>query len=83
MLPGVRDSVIGQERYKDLLREAECDRLIQIASNPQPNRWQRSSRVLHRIGLAIVRIAAKMVKWGLKLQGRSLTLRERSERSCG
>ena len=68
ILPGVPDGLMGQERYKDL-READHERLIRAASNPQPKRWPWSGQVLRRFGLAIVRIGDQMVKWGLALQG--------------
>lgn len=83
MLPGERDIVMRQEQFQDLLREAKHERLIQVASNPQPNRGQWIGQVLHWIGLAIVRIGAKVVKWGLKLQRRNLISLRRSEKSSG
>lgn len=61
MLPGERDIVMRQEQYQDLLREAEHERLIQVARKPQPNRWQWSGQVLHWIGLAIVRVG--VLRW--------------------
>ena len=79
MLPGERDIVMYQERYQDLLREAKQERLIQMARSQQPNQWWWFRKVPDWIGLAILRIGAKMVKWGLKLQGRSITTLGRSK----
>jgi hypothetical protein len=50
-----------QEHYKDLLREAEHNRLIQIA-RPQQNGNQRMQ------GKVAGWIGDQMVKWGSKLQ---------------
>jgi hypothetical protein len=79
MLRGEPDIVMRQRQYQDLLREAEKERLIQVARSQRPNQWGWFRKVPGRIGLAILRIGAKMVQWGFKLQGCSLTSLEDAE----
>lgn len=55
------DFLVRQEQYKDLLREAEHERLIRAAGLQQPGNWRLHRKVANRIG-------AQMVSWGCKLQ---------------
>jgi hypothetical protein len=55
------DLAIHRERYKDLLREAEQERLVQAAGLRQPGNWKLHRTVAGWIG-------AQMVKWGRKLE---------------
>ncbi|MFN8454535.1 MAG: hypothetical protein U0401_07650 [Anaerolineae bacterium] len=73
MVPSERDIVMHQEQYRDLLREAEQERLIRMVRSQQPTLRPLSDQFLRWIGLAILRIGAEMVKWGLKLQRCNLT----------
>lgn len=50
-----------QEKYKDLLREAEHERLIQAAGLRQPGGWALLRKAIGWIGV-------QMVRWGSKLQ---------------
>ncbi len=68
MLPAHVEFVV-YERRKDLLAEAERVRLIKSLPR-QP--FSRSGRWRH----ITIWIGGQMVKWGLKLQGQSLTLQE-------
>jgi len=61
MFPNDRDLIVYRERYKDLLREAEQERLIRAAGLRQSGH-----RRLHRTVAGW--IGAQMVKWGRKLQ---------------
>ena len=56
--------LIRQEQYKDLLREAERERLIRAAGLRQPGNWRLRRKVAGWIG-------AQMVRWGWKLQRHS------------
>ena len=60
------DFLIRGEHYKDLLREAERERLIRAAGLWQPGDWG-----LHR--KAAGWIGAQMVRWGWKLQSYGTT----------
>ncbi len=83
MLPGERDIVMQQERYRDLLLEAEHERLIRLAGNLQPNRRRWLAGVPNLIGLAVMRMGVHLVKRGLKRPRCSLTSLWKSERRCG
>jgi hypothetical protein len=61
MFPNDRDLIVYQERYKDLLQEAEKERLIRAA------RLQQSGHLRLR-RTAAGWLGAQMVKWGRKLQ---------------
>ena len=61
MFPNDRDLIVYRERYKELLREAEQERLIRAAGLRQPG-----SRRLRRTAAGW--LGAQMVKWGRKLQ---------------
>ncbi len=52
-----------RERYKDFLREAERDRLVQrvLAGRERPDRFYRS---------ALVWLGCRLVEWGKSLQQR-------------
>ena len=56
-----RDLLFRQEQYKDLLREAEQERLIRAAGLRSPVNWRLHRKVAEWIG-------AQMVRWGCKLQ---------------
>ena len=58
--------LVQQEHYKDLLREAEHERLIQAAGLQQPSHWRLHRKVAGWIG-------AQMVRWGWKLQSYGTT----------
>jgi hypothetical protein len=55
------DFLARQERYKDLLQEAEREWLIQAAGLRQPGNWRLRRKTAGWIG-------AQMVSWGWKLQ---------------
>ena len=55
------DFLVRQEHYKDLLREAEHERLIRATRLRQPGNWRLPRKVADWIG-------AQMVRWGWKLQ---------------
>ncbi|TEU13715.1 MAG: hypothetical protein E3J21_17900 [Anaerolineales bacterium] len=55
------DFLVGQEHYKELLREAERERLIRAAELRQLGNWRLHQKVADWIG-------AQMVSWGRKLQ---------------
>ena len=55
------DVLACQERYKDLLQEAERERLIQVAGPWQPGNLRLPRKVANWVG-------ARMVSWGWKLQ---------------
>ena len=59
-----RDLLVRQEHYKDLLQEAEHERLIQAAGLRQPGNWRLHRKFAGWIG-------SQMVKWGGKLQSYS------------
>lgn len=61
MLPNHGDFLVRQEQYQDLLREAEKERLIQVAELPQVGKWGLPRQTVHWLG-------TYGVKWGLKLQ---------------
>ena len=61
MLPNYLDFLVCQEQYKDLLREAECERLIRAAGLRQPGNRRLHRKVAGWIG-------TQMVRWGWKLQ---------------
>ena len=50
-----------QEQYKDLLREAEHERLIRSAGLRHSGNWRLHRKLADWIG-------AQMVRWGCKLQ---------------
>ena len=56
-----RDFLVRQEHYKDLLQEAEHERLIQAAGLRQPGNWRLHRKFASWIG-------SQMVTWGWKLQ---------------
>jgi hypothetical protein len=60
------DFLVTQEQYKDLLREAEHERLIQAAGLRQSGSWRLHRKVAGWIG-------ARMVRWGRKLQSYGTT----------
>jgi hypothetical protein len=53
---------LAQEHYKELLREAEHERLIRAAGLRQPGNWKLYRKVADWVG-------DQMVRWGYKLQG--------------
>ena len=55
------DYLVQKEKYQDLIREAEQDRLLQIAKLQKAGQWR-----LHRNLAAWIGI--QMVKWGSRLQ---------------
>jgi hypothetical protein len=61
-----KDPLVQQEHYKDLLQEAEHERLIQAAGFQQPGNWRLHRKVAGWIG-------AQMVRWGGKLQSYATT----------
>jgi hypothetical protein len=60
------DFLVRQEQYKDLLQEAERERLIRVAGFRQ-----LGNQGLHR--KVATWIGAQMVSWGYKLQSYSTT----------
>ena len=60
-MPSRNDFLIRGEHYKDLLREAERERLIRAAGLGQPGDGGLLRQVVGWIG-------AQMVRWGSKLQ---------------
>lgn len=60
------DFLVRQEQYKDLLWEAEHERLIQAAKHRQPGNQRLHRKVVGWIGI-------QMVRWGWKLQHYSTT----------
>jgi len=56
-----RDLLFRQEQYKELLREAEQERLIRAAGLGQIGNWRFRRKVANWIG-------AQMVSWGYKLR---------------
>ena len=56
-----KDFLVQQEHYKDLLQEAEYERLIRDAGLQQPGNRRLHRKVVNWIGI-------QMVKWGGKLQ---------------
>ena len=65
-MPSRNDFLIRGEHYKDLLREAERERLIRAAGLGQPGDGGLHRQVAGRIG-------AQMVRWGRKLQSYGTT----------
>ena len=61
MLPGDKDVLAQQERYKKFLREAEQDRLIQAAGLRQHRRGWPQPHLIHWLG-------SYVIQWGLQLQ---------------
>lgn len=59
MYPTELDFLARQEQYKDLLREAERERLIRATAPQSPGLWGLSQQVANWLG-------AQMVKWGSK-----------------
>jgi len=55
------DLLVRQEQYKDLLREAEQERLIRDAGLWHSDNWRLHRKVADWIG-------DQMVRWGCKLQ---------------
>jgi hypothetical protein len=60
------DSLVRQEQYKDLLREAERERLIRSAGLRQPANWKPHRKFADWIG-------DQMISWGYKLQSYGTT----------
>ena len=60
------DPLVRQEQYKDLLREAERERLIRTDGLRQPGHWKMQRKVARWI-------AAQMVRWDCRLQRHSRT----------
>ena len=58
---GHKDLLVQREHYKDLLQEAEYERLIRAAGLRQPGNRRMHRKVAGWIG-------AQMVRWGWKLQ---------------
>ena len=58
---GHKDLLVQREHYKDLLQEAEYERLIRAAGLRQPGNWKLRRKVAGWIG-------DQMVSWGHKLQ---------------
>jgi len=57
------DIAVQQERYRDLLREAETERLLRTAKDPTQSN--------HRFyGRALTWLGQRLVAWGLSLQKR-------------
>lgn len=58
-----RDVLAHHERYKDRLREAEREQIIQqmLPVRERRHRWQ------HRV---VARLGCRLVTWGYRLQGR-------------
>jgi len=56
-----RDYLVQKEKLQDLIREAEQDRLLQIAKLQKAGQWR-----LHRNLAAWIGI--QMIKWGSRLQ---------------
>ncbi len=57
------DIAVQQERYRDLLREAETERLLRQVKDPTP-----SNRRFY--GRALIWLGRRLVAWGLSLQKR-------------
>lgn len=55
------DFLVRRERYKELLQEAEQERLIRAAGLLRPGNWRLRRKVANWVG-------AQMVSWGCKLQ---------------
>jgi hypothetical protein len=53
--------LLVQEHYKEMLREAEHERLIRAAGLRQPGNWRLRRKIANWIG-------ARLVSWGWKLQ---------------
>jgi hypothetical protein len=54
--------MIARARHKEMLQEAERQRLFRTAGFRQPANMGRLWQVANRLG-------ARIIKWGLKLQG--------------
>jgi len=50
MYPSSLDLQARQERYKDLLREADRERLIRVAGLQPPSLWQIMVKVTRQVG---------------------------------
>lgn len=61
MFPNQIDFLVRQEQYKDLVREAENERLIRTAGLHNSSTRQLNLSLTNWLG-------AKMVSWGLSLQ---------------
>jgi hypothetical protein len=61
MLPNDIDFLARKERCQDLMREAEQERLVEVAKLQQPNQPSLWPRVVRWIGI-------QLIKLGLKLQ---------------
>ena len=61
-----KDLLVQREHYKDLLQEAEYERLIRAAGLQQPGNRRLHRKVADWIG-------TQMVKWGWKLQSYGTT----------
>ena len=55
-----RDLLFRQEQYKDLLREADQERLLRVAGLRHSGNWKLHRKVADWVG-------AQMVSWGYKL----------------
>ncbi|MFB0535404.1 MAG: hypothetical protein ACETWR_10515, partial [Anaerolineae bacterium] len=55
------DFLVRQEQYKDLLREAERERLIRAAGLRRPGNWSLHQKIAGWLG-------TQMAGWGCKLQ---------------
>jgi hypothetical protein len=66
MLPNDIDFLARKERCQDLMREAEQERLVEVAKLQQPNQPSLWPRVVRWIGI-------QLIKLGLKLQDYSIT----------
>jgi hypothetical protein len=55
------DLLFRQEQYKDLLREAEQERLIRVAGLRHSGNWKLHRKVADWVG-------AQMVSWGYRLR---------------
>jgi hypothetical protein len=65
MLPNDIDFLTRKERCQDLMREAEQERLIGIAKlqqSKQPGSWQR---VVHWMGIQLIKLGLKLQDYGI------------------
>jgi hypothetical protein len=73
---GEAEFEVRREQYKDLLREADRERLIRLVrSHHRANVWELYLKVADWIG-------TKMVKWGSKLQTQPQTTVARCSEYC-
>lgn len=63
MIIGPMEPLVQQERYRDMLREVEMDRLARLATGDAPHRPSLRGRALARLG-------AWLHAWGEVLQQR-------------